>query len=734
MSALQLSLIILLAPLAGVVLMAAFGRVLPRRGDWLAVGLTGVSLAAAGVLFLGVFAPEPEILNFRFDWIPLDQGRDPGNGVLPAGLLIDPLMRTMCLVVAGVSFLVHLFSVGYMKGDQEYQRYFAHLQLFTFSMLGLVMANNFLTLYIFWELVGLSSYLLIGHFYHKKSAAWACMKAFITTRIGDVGMFFGILIIWSQVGSLDYEAVFAAANPGSAPAGMLEGTSGLLGGWWKTLAGLGIFFGAMGKSAQFPLHVWLPDAMEGPTPVSAMIHAATMVAAGVYLVGRVFPIFDPTVLLIIALIGAFTALFAATIALVQDDIKKVLAYSTVSQLGYMMLGLGAGSFVAGVFHMTTHASFKALLFLGSGSVIHAMHHQQSMTHYGGLRKKLPITFWTFLIATFAICGLPYITSGFYSKDLIILKSFEAGLTNFGGAGTIYMILAVIAVVTAGMTTFYMFRAVFLTFFGKPKDEHLYEHAHESPWTMTVPLVTLSVFALIAGGFSLSGETWFPKRMDLAKNRLYAPYVAMHDAPHGETIMTEHSEETAHTENQHHAMEPHAAGVHGEGPHGHSAEEGHASHAAHTAHLLTLFGTISAFLIGLALSFLMYIKGTIDPAKIAAGTRPVYNLLQAKYYIDEFYGTVFIQGTRALSRVFGWIDANVIDRFVVVWGFLTRSVSVVSGLFDNSVVDGLVNAAGTRAQSFGQVLSFFQTGRIRHYLMYSVALASLVAFVLIVAWR
>jgi len=721
MSPLTLCLIILITPFAGMALLASVGRWLPRKGDWLTLLTTGAGLAAASILFLGMFSGSGEIFDYPFTWISLGRGGEGVHSVLPFGILVDNLTRTMLLVVTGVSFFVHLFSVGYMHDDDKYLRYFANLQLFTFSMLGLVMANNFLTLYIFWELVGLSSYLLIGHFFQKKSAAEACMKAFITTRIGDVGMFIGIMIIWKQVGSLDYSTVFAAANP--LQAGLDPAAAGTLTGIWKTLAGLGVFFGAMGKSAQFPLHVWLPDAMEGPTPVSAMIHAATMVAAGVYLVGRVFPLFDSTAFVVIAVVGGITAIFAATIALVQDDIKRVLAYSTVSQLGYMMLGLGAGSFTAGLFHMTTHAAFKALLFLGSGSVIYAMHHEQSMSKYGGLRKKVPITFWTFLAATLAICGLPYVTSGFYSKDMIIAKTLEAGLLNFNHAGGTYKVLFVISVLTAGMTTFYMFRLVFLTFYGKPKDHHLYEHAHESPWVMTVPLVGLAVFSIIAGGFSLSGKTWFEKYVNTG-SELYAPYFAAESAHggagghaevaeaggHGTTEATESAAAVQHESTEAAAMSGGEAAAHGT----------HVEHAEHVAHWATVVSTAAMFFIGLGIAWAMYIKQWVKAEAVAQRFAPLYKLFWAKWYMDELYAATVLRANRWLFSALGWFDRVVIDGLVNLWGWITKGLSFFSGLTDKIVVDGLVNLVGNRTQMFGYVLSVFQTGRVRQYFLLSVA--------------
>ena len=391
------------------------------------------------------------------------------------GLKLDALSLMMLLVVTGVGSAIHIYSAGYMHDDPGYSRFFACLSLFTFSMLGIVLANNFLQMFIFWELVGVSSYLLIGFWFEKPSAADAAKKAFITNRLGDFGFMLGILTIFVAVGSINFGAIQGKLADGTI---VLSGIG--------TLAGLLIFCGAMGKSAQFPLHVWLPDAMEGPTPVSALIHAATMVAAGVYMLCRVFFIFTPDALAVIAWIGGFTALLAALIAVQQNDIKRILAYSTLSQLGYMVMAVGLGGPTPAMFHLTTHAFFKALLFLGAGSVIHAMHHEQDIWKMGALRKKMPVTFWTFLVGTLALCGVPPF-SGFYSKDAILAQAWH--MHN-------YLIFA-LAVGVAVLTTFYMFRLFFVALVGEPRT-HEAGHAHESPGVMIWPLRILAVFALIGG--------------------------------------------------------------------------------------------------------------------------------------------------------------------------------------------------------------------------------------------
>jgi NADH-quinone oxidoreductase subunit L len=388
------------------------------------------------------------------------------------GATVDRLSILMLLVVTGVGSAIHIYSIGYMKGDPGFSRFFACLSLFTFSMLGIVLSNNFIQIFIFWELVGVSSYLLIGFWFEKHSAAEAGKKAFLTNRIGDFGMMLGVLLLWTHTGTFNFAelpAKMAAIPPG---------TLALIGGL--------IFCGAVGKSAQFPLHVWLPDAMEGPTPVSALIHAATMVAAGVYMLCRVAFVI-PEALTLIAWIGGITALMAALIAIAQNDIKRILAYSTLSQLGYMVMAVGLGGTTPAMFHLTTHAFFKALLFLGAGSVIYAMHHEQDIWKMGGLWKKTPITFATFMIGTLALAGV-WPLSGFYSKDEILLLALEHNKALF-----------LIGAITAFLTAYYMGRECFVVFFGKPRDHHAYDHAHESPLVMTLPLVFLALLS-IAGGW------------------------------------------------------------------------------------------------------------------------------------------------------------------------------------------------------------------------------------------
>ena len=457
----SLSLFILFAPLAGFLFTVLSGKKLKSAYLFEIFTISLVLISSITVLFVKLAYYTDKSIVSEIGWIDLGIVPVLGKIAIELGVMIDNISAIMLFVVALISALVHYYSIEYMKGDKRYNRYFAYLGIFTFSMMGIVLTHNILMMYIFWELVGLSSYLLIGFWYEKKSASDAAKKAFIVNRIGDLGMFAGILIIFITYHTFTFSKIFE-----SIAAGVLPFNSE----FWLSMTGILLFCGAIGKSAQFPLHVWLPDAMEGPTPVSALIHAATMVAAGVYLVTRIFVMLTGDAMLFIAIIGALSAFIPATIALTQTDIKKVLAYSTISQLGYMIMALGVGAYAFGFFHLVTHAFFKAGLFLGSGSVIHSMHHEQDIMKMGGLKKKMPVTYWTFLIFSLAISGIP-LSSGFLSKDGIL-----ASALSFGSL-TGYYIFAVTGFLVALLTAFYMFRLLILTFHGEPKDHHKYEHAH-----------------------------------------------------------------------------------------------------------------------------------------------------------------------------------------------------------------------------------------------------------------
>jgi len=478
------ALIIYFLPLAAFIFQTFFGKRLPRKGDWVSISAILITLALAIAMFAGMLLNyDPEFaIQDSFTWLDL------GNFKIELGFLIDNMTIIMLLVVALISSMSHIYSIKYMAGDPRYHRYYSFLSLFTFSMNGIVLTNNLMLLYMSWELVGLSSYLLIGFWFEKDSAANAGKKAFLTNRVGDIGFFVGIMLFFTAIGSFSYNDLFAGVQ-----AGKIAGTT-------LTVAGIGLFMGAVGKSAQFPLHIWLPDAMEGPTPVSALIHAATMVAAGVYMMVRLFGVMTADALLVVAYIGGFTALFASLIAITQRDIKQVLAYSTVSQLGYMILSVGTGAYIAAFFHLVTHAMFKANLFYGAGSVIHAMHHSlhkkddhdtdpQDMFNMGGLRKKMPVTYVSMLVGSLAISGIPFF-SGFLSKDAIL-----AGTLAYASHHPAHFLLPIFGFGAALITAFYMFRMIFLTFHNEPNRPDVFEHIHESPFEMKLPLVLLSTLSL-----------------------------------------------------------------------------------------------------------------------------------------------------------------------------------------------------------------------------------------------
>jgi NADH-quinone oxidoreductase subunit L len=708
--------IIPLLPLASFFINIAVGKRLPRKGDWLSLATILAGLVMSIGIFLEVFgAYDP---NFKYHvvtpWLAVGD-----RFTLNVGVLVDNITAVMLLVVTGVSTLVHLFSIGYMHGDPRYNRFFAYLSIFSFSMLGLVLSESFFFIYVFWELVGLSSYLLIGFWFEKKSAADACKKAFIANRVGDFGFLIGTLIIFATCGVLGYDQVFESIG-----AGKLSGT--LL-----TIAGIGIFCGAIGKSAQFPLHVWLPDAMEGPTPVSALIHAATMVAAGVYLVGRVYPIFTPDAFLFIAYIGFITLFIAATIALTQNDIKKVLAYSTISQLGFMIMGLGVGGFTAGLAHLTTHAAFKACLFLGSGSIIHAVH-SQDLREMGALRKKMPITFVTFLIATLAIAGVPGF-SGFFSKDMILAAALEFGMRN-----PQHYILFFGALFTAGMTAFYMFRLVIMAFFGKPKDHHKYDHAHESPPNMWVPLVVLAILSFsfwFKSPFVEKGwfQTLITKPATVA-NIAKAP-AAPASMEHAAVMAPAHAEPSAAAETPP-STGPVSHGESQEGaPHGepagaaaHAGAAEHDAHIAHAAHAYAMYSSVTVGALGIFLAFVVYSFGWIDPARVANSVKPLYDFLLNKWYFDELYDKTVIGGSISFAKFLAWFDLHVVDGLVNLAAQLGVFVSFLVGKFDDYVVDGAVNGVASATIGGGSVLRRLQTGKLYHY-VFVLAGGALVIFLI-----
>ena len=589
-----------LFPLIGTVINGLLGKKIGNK----AVGFVGCAVVGASFLVsLSIFTQllnlSPETRFFQkiiYTWI--------GSGDFNAdiGFQIDPLSGIMILVVTGVGFLIHIYSVGYMHNEPGYFRYFAYLNLFTFSMLILVLANNFLLMFVGWEGVGLCSYLLIGFWFEKKSASDAGKKAFIVNRIGDFGFILGVMLIFSTFRSVEFREVFEKA-----------GTDFTAGDPTITLITILLFIGACGKSAQIPLYVWLPDAMEGPTPVSALIHAATMVTAGVYMVSRCnfLYILAPDSMMLVAIIGAATAIFAASIGLVQNDIKRVLAYSTVSQLGYMFLGCGVGAFTAGIFHLMTHAFFKALLFLGAGSVIHGMGGEQDIWKMGALRKHMPVTFFTFLAGTIAITGLPGF-SGFFSKDEILWQAYS------GHYGSPWLWL--VGAVAAGFTSFYMFRLLFVTFFGgfRGSDEKLH-HLHESPAVMTIPLIILAILSVVGG------------------------YVGV---PH---VFGGHNEIVSFLSPVLGGEQPSPAAGHGGGE---------------SLEFILMAVSVGIALIGLVTAYFLYIVKSELPQKISSRFKGIHRVLLNKYYIDEIYDTLFVNPIKNGS-IFLWesFDNRVIDGIV-----------------------------------------------------------------------
>ena len=603
--------ILLFAPLVGAIICGLFWKAIGEKtGQVIATALLFLSAILSWILFLGYDGEAYTVQILRF----IDSGTLVGDWAIR----IDRLTTVMLIVVTTVSALVHLYSFGYMAHDDNWThhehyraRFFAYLSLFTFAMLMLVTSDNLVQIFFGWEGVGLASYLLIGFYYKKPSASAAAIKAFVVNRVGDFGFVIGIMMLYFLTDSIQFDDIFHSAEQ------LSQQTIHFLWTDWNALntACFFLFIGAMGKSAQFLLHTWLPDAMEGPTPVSALIHAATMVTAGVFLVSRMSPLMEyaTDTRTFIVFIGTLTAFFAATVGLVQNDIKRVIAYSTCSQLGYMFVAAGVGVYSVAMFHLLTHAFFKAMLFLGAGSVIHGMHHEQDMRNYGGLRHKMPYTYWAMLIGTLAITGvgipLTHIGfAGFISKDAIIESAF--------GGEMIYAFW--VLVIAAAMTSFYSWRLMFLTFFGTPRgDHHTHDHAHESPMTMLIPLAVLSVGAVLAG------MVW------------YTPFFGSHEAVHewfGHSITM--------------------------------LDSNHTIHNAHEAPAWVKTAPFFAMLLGLGLAYLFYIVNPRLPAKLAENQPILYRFLLNKWYIDEIYDAVFVRPAFAIGR-FLWKrgDGNTIDGFL-----------------------------------------------------------------------
>ncbi len=625
-----------LLPLLSFLINILLGRnYIKDKAHWIAVPAVAGSFILAVSAFFDVLGGHDVNINV-YSWIVS------GNFNVSVGFLIDQLSAIMLIVVTSISTLIFIYSIGYMHGDGGYYRFFAYLSLFVFSMLMLVMGNNFLVLYFGWEAVGLCSYFLIGFWFHKKSAGDAGKKAFIVNRFGDFGFGLGVILIFLTFGSLEYMQVFDKAGSIAGQTINLLGYDVSL----VTLICLLLFCGAVGKSAQIPLHVWLPDAMEGPTPVSALIHAATMVTAGVFMVARCNPLFSMshTAMNTVAIVGGVTAIFAATIALVQNDIKRVIAYSTVSQLGYMFLALGVGAYSAGIFHLYTHAYFKALLFLGSGSVIHALHHaghhdEQNMQKMGGMKKYMPITYKVFILATLSITGIPFF-SGFFSKDEILWRAYQGG-----DLGKFLWFLAALA---ALLTAFYSWRLIFLTFHGKFRGTHEQEHhIHESPPVITVPLMFLAFGAVFAGYVGIPPIFW----------------------EHGDKIGEFLAPVLGHP-------------------------EGHGSHAEE---IFVILISITVAVLGWIIAYKMYIKNTELPQKLQDRFQGVHKLLFNKYYIDELYSKTIVQPVlKASDKIILGFDTYIIEGIVngvpnLIGAFGRKFREVQTGMLSNYA---LVMAIGT----------------------------------------
>ncbi len=651
----SLYLVVPLAPLLGAIAAGLFGKWLGRNWSHrITIALVAVAFAASVLIFQDVAAGN--IFNGPiYTWLTSE------TATFGIGFLIDKLTVTMMLVVTFVSLMVHIYTIGYMQEDPGYQRFFSYISLFTFSMLMLVMANNFMQLFFGWEAVGLVSYLLIGFWYTKPTAIYANLKAFLVNRVGDFGFLLGIALVLMVFGTLDYQTVFANAHNFANDMAPIPGVS------WNLITAICIllFIGAMGKSAQFPLHVWLPDSMEGPTPISALIHAATMVTAGIFMVSRMSPLYEmsETALSFVMIIGAITALFMGFLGIIQNDIKRVVAYSTLSQLGYMTVALGASAYSVAIFHLMTHAFFKALLFLAAGSVIIAMHHNQDIRYMGGLRKYMKITWITSLIGSLALIGMPFF-SGFYSKDSII-EAVE--YSHLPGSGFAYF--AVVAGVF--VTAFYSFRLYFLVFHGKerydqvPHDEHHGAHddhghhagkPHETPWVVTLPLIMLAIPSVLIGYIAIEPLLFGNYFGD-------AIYIAEH----------------------HHVM--------------HELHE-----EFHGAFAMALHGMMSLpFLLavaGVGTAWFFYMKRPDIPALIQKKAAPLYTLLEQKYYFDRFNDWFFAGGARGASRL--------------LWKF--GDVKLIDGL----VVNGSAKMVGW----FSGVLRGFQTGYVYHYAFWMIVGVSL----------
>ncbi len=719
-----LSLVVLFSPLFIFCFLMLLGRIISRYRGILATSIMFICMIVAGYIFSQTWGLE--VHHAQFEWFQI------GGQKLTLGIYLDNITAFMLLMVTFISFLVHLFSIEYLRGDKHFEKYFAYLGLFTFSMLGILLSDNLLSIFIFWELVGFSSYLLIGFWFQKEEAVFANKKAFLTNKIGDAGFLLGLLIIWAVFGTFDLQTLYANFQELS----LTNGTF-VISETWLIIAGVGLFLGCVGKSAQFPLQVWLPNAMEGPTPVSALIHAATMVAAGVYLLARIFLLLHIDVLTLISIIGALTAFMGAFVAMSQTDIKKVLAFSTISQLGYMVMAMGVGAYSAGLFHLLTHAFFKACLFLGSGAIIHAMHgleekyhihfDPQDMRLMGGLRKK-PVTFITYTIATASLIGLPFF-SGFLSKDAILLGAWAwADFQSAGNGFTLYHLIPISGFLTVFLTAFYMGRQWLMVFWGELRlakkikgYEDAFNHIRKAPLLMRIPMVLLAIlsFAMVFSFNPFSTEnSWFHQ-------------VIMSPVAQGMSQIS-YSQEVL--------------GILGD------------VHAYHTNGIIL---SISFIVLGLGLAYLVYGSQKETSlrtlhSKLFNEDTFLYKLSYNNWFLDQIYEKTIVnlvlfkahvlsvfdkyiinllvdssaKMTLRMSSGLAWFDNHLVDKFVNYIGYFNVIGAELTGWFDKYIVDGLVRFVAWIALMIGKTTKSFQGGRIQTYLFLSFLISFIFAVIII----
>ncbi len=701
------SLVVLLLPLLAFFVLFCFGKRLPRRGDWLAIGISTTTFILSVYLFTQTW--NTATFHARTTWFSL-----PSSIVsdFTAGILLDNLTVLMLVIVTFISTLVQLFSAGYMHGDEGYHRYFAYLGLFTFSMLGIVLVDNLLLLFIFWELVGFSSYLLIGFWFDRSAAVAANKKAFLVNRVGDIGLLLGLFAFYTYFRTFDLEALRALISAGNWTNINFVGSYTLNGQPWLlelgpmllTLAGLGLFMGCVGKSAQFPLQIWLPDAMQGPTPVSALIHAATMVAAGVYLLARCYAFFTPDALTVIAIVGAITALLGAIAALTQYDIKAVLAFSTISQLGYMVMGMGTGAYDASLFHLTTHAFFKAALFLNAGIIIHAMHrglHQAHLDHVnpqdirnmGGLRKAMPLTFYTYLLAAAALAGIP-LTSGFLSKDAILSVAWAWAQTMSENGNSLYFVVPVIGLVVVVLTAYYMTRHMWFMFFGSFRAPFDVQQVRFSPKleterAMLVPVIALAILSL-GIFFSLNplsfSSSWVVEGISLKHSSM--------------TLLADELVQAVTLQDA----------------------------ANHLPHII--IGMVSALLAatGIIVSLVKYNRKISEQLLHEQPTTAFAKLSCNHFYLDTFFNAAFVRPALWTATTLYRVDKRIIDFTLNYGSKWLVVISKVIGWFDRLVVDGLVWLVGSLSKLFGMLGRKLQNGKVQSYYAYS-----LFGFILIILY-